>query len=80
MSRATRTFLLAGCALVLALEAPLTARVVAAGWNGPYATARDTAADAAPEAEVRLEPRAAAPRASMHLRPDPLALLRLVPR
>ena len=37
MKRSTKLVLLAGCALVLALEGPLTLRMLAAGWRGPYA-------------------------------------------
>lgn len=37
MKRRTRLFLLAGCALVLVLEAPLSLASFAAGWAGPYA-------------------------------------------
>lgn len=47
MSSRTRLFLLLGCALVLALEAPRTANEVAAGWRGPYAKT-DTAPEASP--------------------------------
>lgn len=36
MSSATRFFLLAGCACVLALEAPRTVAVLSDGWSGPY--------------------------------------------
>ena len=39
MRRRTKLFLLAGCALVLALEAPRTLADLAAGWRGPYPTA-----------------------------------------
>lgn len=37
MKRSTRIFLLAGCAVVLVLEAPLSLASLAAGWAGPYA-------------------------------------------
>jgi hypothetical protein len=46
VKRATRNFLLAGCALVLLLEAPAMLAVVTASWNGPYAE-RDTRTAAA---------------------------------
>lgn len=36
MKRGTRLFLLAGCALVLALEVPVTLAALAEGWRGPY--------------------------------------------
>lgn len=39
MTRATRNFLIGGCALVLALELPAAARAFFAGWRGPYAPA-----------------------------------------
>lgn len=33
----TKLFLLTGCSLVVALEAPATLAALAAGWQGPYA-------------------------------------------
>ncbi len=39
MRRRTKLLLVAGCALVLALEAPRTLADLAAGWRGPYPTA-----------------------------------------
>jgi hypothetical protein len=37
VKRSAKLLLLAGCALVLVLEGPLTLRVLAASWRGPYA-------------------------------------------
>lgn len=42
MKRGTRLFLLAGCALVLALEGPRTVDGLAAGWYGPYGPVVET--------------------------------------
>ena len=36
MSTATKLFLLLGCAVVVALEAPSTLASLVAGWRGPY--------------------------------------------
>lgn len=36
MKAGTKLFLLLGCTLVVALGAPRTAAVLAAGWGGPY--------------------------------------------
>src|SRR5262249_30271495 len=36
VKRTTRFFLLAGCAFVLILEAPLTLSTLLEGWRGPY--------------------------------------------
>lgn len=37
MRRGTKLFLLAGCALIVVLDAPAAFAVLAAGWRGPYA-------------------------------------------
>jgi len=37
MRRGTKLFLLAGCALIVALDAPAAFAAFAAGWRGPYA-------------------------------------------
>ena len=37
MTRKVQALLLAGCALVVALEAPGAIRVVSEDWRGPYA-------------------------------------------
>jgi len=49
MRRGTKLFLLAGCALIVVLDAPVALAALAAGWRGPYAGLRaDTrTADAA---------------------------------
>ncbi len=47
MRRSTKVFLLAGCALVLALEGPRTLAGLAAGWNGPYGRTPETRTAAA---------------------------------
>ena len=65
MKRGTRLFLLAGCAVVVALEAPLAFVALSASWGGPYARR---------EAETRT---AALPRAPS---PSPVALLELARR
>jgi len=36
MRRRTRLFLLAGCAVIVFLEAPATLAGLAASWRGPY--------------------------------------------
>jgi hypothetical protein len=36
VSTGTRLFLLLGCAIVVALEAPSTLASLVAGWRGPY--------------------------------------------
>ena len=47
MTRATRTWLVGGCALVLALELPAAWKAFFAGWRGPYAPPADEVAFAA---------------------------------
>jgi hypothetical protein len=50
--RKTKLFLIAGCACILALDAPLALAALAAGWHGPYPQAVATvrvAASALPE-------------------------------
>jgi len=40
MRRGTKLFLLAGCALIVVLDAPAALAALAAGWVGPYGGAR----------------------------------------
>ena len=40
MKRGTKLFLLAGCALIVVLDAPATLAALAAGWGGPYGGTR----------------------------------------
>jgi hypothetical protein len=49
MRRGTKLFLLAGCALIVVLDAPAALAALAAGWHGPYGGVRADAsiADAA---------------------------------
>lgn len=44
MTRATRRFLVGGCALVLLLELPATVKVFLSGLRGPYAPAGEQSA------------------------------------
>ena len=47
MTRRLRSVLLAGCGLVLALEAPVTFTVVGEDWRGPYPEVEPSAASLA---------------------------------
>lgn len=47
MSQGTRLFLLLGCAIVVALEAPSSLASLIAGWRGPYSRPAVAAAEPA---------------------------------
>jgi len=75
VNRATRLFLLGGCALILALDTPGTVVLVRDAWSGPYAHAEEARTSAV--APAALEPaRDGAP--SLRAPPRPLTPLAMV--
>jgi copper oxidase (laccase) domain-containing protein len=54
MRRVTKIFLVAGCALIVLLDADAALAALAAGWRGPYARADTRTADAATAARGAL--------------------------
>lgn len=53
MKRATRVFLIAGCAVVFALELPAAVSCLVAGWRGPYSDVPSTPRTVAGDAAIR---------------------------
>jgi len=76
VNRATRLFLLGGCALILALDTPGTVVLVRDAWSGPYAHAEEARTSAVAPAELELLAPDGAP--SLRTPPRPLAPLAMV--